>query len=625
MCGIAGYYSYTDPPTGHVVAAVERATRAQMHRGPDGVGFFKDGRVALGHQRLSILDLSVSGHQPMSNEDATVWITYNGEIYNYLELRRELLRNGHTFRSGCDTEVLVHGYEQWGIAGLLERLRGMFAFALYDSARAELIVARDRLGIKPLYYTQGPEERWFAFASETKALAASGLVSSELDRRALAGFLLFGSIPAPWTILKHVKCLEPGHFLVQSPRGCSRPQRYWDFAEATARERDRQAREPVPSLAETLQDAVTRHLVSDAPLGVFLSGGMDSAAVVALAGRSQPLTTLTIGFEEDAYNEAAQARAAAESFGTNHHEVRVTAADFLNDLPAFLAAMDQPTNDGVNTYCISKAARQVGLKVVLSGLGGDEVFWGYRHYKWLEGRMPWFGMLLDLPTGFRGPVLTASSLYGRALGREKWQRIEYLRGEPTVTGLYFTARGFFPEAQVSRLAGFSPSELKDLVEEVLKPDRSAGTGAGSDGAAFNCLEVKHYLHDQLLRDADVFSMAHSVETRVPLLDHELVCRAAALPAATKVPNGLNKPALLGAAPHPIVAAAAARAKKGFTFPIGRWLQGNFDQMRQMALESDQLDRRETNRLFEAFGAGRLHWSRAWALVVLGSTLRQSQL
>ena len=623
MCGICGYYTSSGAISPAHSAAARRVTSLLAHRGPDDSGFFEDGTVMLGHRRLSILDLSPDGHQPMSNEDSTVWVAFNGEIYNFRELRKTLVDAGHRFRSRSDTEVLVHGYEEWGIEKLLEKLRGMFAFGLYDSTKSHLILARDRFGIKPLYYVQGPEDRWIAFASETKALVGGGLASAELDRRALAGFLLFGSIPAPGTIRKSIKCLPAGHYMVLRRGGGVQPRRYWDFAEATAHERERQRLGSVPSIADTLQEAVTSHLISDAPLGLFLSGGMDSAALAALASRTYPgpLKTLTITFGEGAFNEAEEARAASRAFGTEHHELQVTSADFMAELPSFLTAMDQPTNDGVNTYFVSKAAREAGLKVVLSGLGGDEVFWGYRHYSWLEGRTPWLKMLLGLPSPLRRTVLAASDLYGQATGQERWRRLGYLGDRPTTGALYFMARGFFPALQVSQLLGVSPSELKKLVEESLETDSLPASGAGMDGAAFNYLEMRRYLHDQLLRDADVFSMAHSIETRIPFLDHELACQVACLPASAKRSNGMNKPALLDALPHPILAAAAGRKKMGFTFPIGRWLTDNLGLMREMGQQSNALDPRETDRLFNAFGAGRLHWSRAWAMVVLGATVR----
>lgn len=624
MCGIAGYYSYSGSISPEHVVATRRVTSLLAHRGPDDCGFLQHGPVILGHRRLSILDLSPDGHQPMGNEESTVWVAFNGEIYNFLELRKSLADAGHRFRSRSDTEVLVHGYEEWGIGKLLEKLRGMFAFALYDSAKSQLLLARDRLGIKPLYFVEGPERGWIAFASETKALVEGGLASSELDRRALAGFLLFGSVPAPRTIRQRVSCLPPGHYMVLSGGADPQPRRYWDLAEATAIERERQRHGSMPSIGETLDEAVASHLVSDAPLGVFLSGGMDSAAIAAIASRTYagPLKTLTITFGEGAYNEAAEARAASRAFGTDHHELRVTSADFMAELPRFLAAMDQPTNDGVNTYFVSKAAREAGLKVVLSGLGGDEVFWGYRHYSWLEGHAPWLRLLFNLPSPVRRSVLAVSELYGRATGQERWGRLSYLRGEPTIGGLYLLARGFFPASQVSQLLGLSPSELRTLAEEALANDPPLPAGDRLDGAAFNYLEIKRYLQDQLLRDADVFSMAHSIETRIPFLDHELVCQVACLPPAAKRANGTNKPALLRALPHPIIAAAGARTKMGFTFPIGQWLTDNLGPMREMAMQSDTLDTREAGRLFHAFGAGRLHWSRAWAMVVLGATVRQ---
>jgi len=443
----------------------------------------------------------------------------------------------------------------------------------------------------------------------------AGMAAGEIDRRALAGFLLFGSIPAPSTIRRGIRCLPAGHYMILSPGGDPVPRRYWDFGQATAQERERTG--SVPSVSETLQEAVASHLISDAPLGVFLSGGMDSAAIAAIASRTAagPLQTVTITFGEGAFDEAAEARAAARAFGTHHHELRVTSADFRNTMPSFLTAMDQPTNDGVNTWFVSKAAREIGLKVVLSGLGGDEVFWGYRHYSWLEGRMPWLKLLSGLPDSLRRTALAASAAYGRASGQEKWRRLAYLSGRPTAGALYFMARGFFPALQVSRLLGMSLAELHSVVEEAL------ASGGGIDGAAFNELEMRRYLHDQLLRDADVFSMAHAVETRIPFLDHQLACRVACLPAAEKRANGVNKPALLAALPDPVVAAAARRKKMGFTFPIAQWLAASLEPMREMAGRSDALDARESGRLFRAFGAGRLHWSRAWAMVVLSAAVR----
>ena len=354
MCGIAGLFRAGGGIGPEDVRAVERATAAQRHRGPDDSGMYEDSRAVLGFRRLSIIDLSPAGHQPMGNEDGSVWVVYNGEIYNYRELRPELVARGHVFRSQSDTEILIHGYEEWGIEGLLERLRGMYALALYDSRKALCILARDRFGIKPLYYHQGPRQERLTFASEVKALVRSGLAPDERNREGIIGFLLFGSVPSPLTSVRGVECLPAGHYLVAGREGTS-VHKYWDMHAAAAGS----GGESEADLAAVLQDAVSRHLISDVPVGIFLSGGVDSAGLVALARHSRSrISTLTVVFDEKEFSEAALARRVAERFGTDHQEVRVTGEDFIAELPKLLAAMDQPTNDGVNTYFVSRAARQ---------------------------------------------------------------------------------------------------------------------------------------------------------------------------------------------------------------------------------------------------------------------------
>jgi asparagine synthase (glutamine-hydrolysing) len=621
MCGIAGIFRIRGFASQVDQCAVERMIAAQAHRGPDNSGIHMDNTCVLGHRRLSILDLSSGGHQPMSNEKGTIWVTYNGEIYNCMELRKDLRSREHCFLSSCDTEVLIHGYEEWGIERLLSKLRGMFAFGLYDSRNARLVLARDRFGIKPLYYTTSVDGSALAFASEVRALRTGELRSDGVDRIALAGFLLFGSVPSPRTINEGIQCLPPAHYLVQSP-GQQQLKRYWDLPEEERREQE-DGPEVAASIGETIRQAVTGHLLSDVPVGVFLSGGMDSASIVALASRtSSRLTTLTISFAEHQYDESANARSVAERFVTEHQDIRVSGADFMRDVPAILAAVDQPTNDGVNTYYVSRAARQIGLKVVLSGLGGDEVFWGYRHYRWMEGSRAWLRRLLDLPPIARHVALLAASAYGCLSGQERWNRLQYLRNHASHAGLYFATRGFLPLSQVSRLTGFSPAEVNAIVESTLADDLPL-EGALTDNlaAAFNRLELKRYLHDQLLRDADVFSMAHSIETRVPFLDHEVVSQVARVAGSRKVAAGTNKPMLLAAVNDSAVTAAANNKKKGFTFPIRDWMLANLSSLREIAAQSDQLDGKETRSMLDNFRTGRLHWSRAWSLVVLGGVSR----
>jgi asparagine synthase (glutamine-hydrolysing) len=589
-------------------AAVESMAAAQFHRGPDDSGLFRDPRVVLGHRRLSIIDLSPAGHQPMSNYDATVWVAYNGEIYNYRDLAGQLSHRG--FRSRSDTEVLLHGYEEWGLEGLLERLRGMFAFALYDARPPEprCVLARDRFGIKPLYYIA--REDFVAFASEVKALVKSGCASSEPNAAALTGLLLLGSVPAPATVMRDVECLMPGHYLSADGSGV-RVRRYWD---------PETSRRPRPlELAEALSDSVERHLVSDVPLGVFLSGGVDSAAIAALAKRAQAsLATLTVVFEEQDFNEAAEARQVASHFATTHREIRVTNLDFIDQVPRVLDAMDQPTNDGVNTWFVARAARQAGLTVVLSGLGGDEIFGGYKHHQWLARHASAIGRFAALPGPVRRAAVRTALEYGRFRGRENWLRLASLSDGVSDEGLYLAVRGFFPPRQVSALLDVEEGEVHRVALESLTfPQPASVNGAGRD-RAFRRLEMKRYLHDQLLRDTDVFSMAHSIEVRVPYLDH-LVAECAPQQPVTLATNGAgNKPLLTAAVADPVVSEAARRPKRGFVFPFGQWMRQHSDELREMAMAGGYLNRRTIAQLWQEFENGRLHWSRAWMLSVIGA-------
>ena len=603
MCGIAGLIGSEDARS-EDIAAVKLMTAAETHRGPDAGGLHHEGRVVLGHRRLSIIDLSPAALQPMSNEDGTVWVTYNGEIYNHRELRRDLVSRGHDFRSQSDTEVILHGYEEWGIEGLLQRLRGMFAFGLYDSHRG-LILVRDRLGIKPLYYFASKGK--LLFASEVKALAASGLVPNQRDPEALAGFLLAGSVPSPLTILQGVRCLPAGHYLTWRD-GAIELRKYWDLEFEPQDPRE----EVAAGFPAELQDTVARHLVSDVPLGVFLSGGVDSSALVALARGARPsaLVTLTVVFNEQELSEGRAAQGIANRFETSHQEVLVTENDFRCELPSIFAAMDQPTNDGVNTYFVSRAARQAGLTVVLSGLGGDEVFWGYRHYRLLGRSLRWLG---HCPALARKALMRSAAALGRVRGRESWMRLAYLSKRVSSQGLYLSMRGFFAPPQVARLLGIGPAEVEAAVE------RSFELAAPLGANGFNYLEFKRYMHDQLLRDTDTFSMAHSLEVRVPFLDHMIVDYAAHAGPARKAANGINKPMLVNAVDDPILMEAGARKKQGFSFPMDQWMKRYAGELEEMSQGADCVDRGAVRALWKGFRAGRLHWSRAWALTVLGAT------
>jgi len=639
MCGIAGIFRVTGSVIAEDVGAVLRMLDVQIHRGPDDWGMlvpdaafadvesrrlldrFDPAHVrayaavpgapaaVLGSRRLSIIDPSTHGRMPMGSADGRRWVVQNGEIYNYRELRAELAGTG-PFRSATDTEVLLRGWDAWE-DGVTERLRGMFAFALFDATpRPRLFLGRDRLGIKPLYCYE--DRTRVVFASEVRAVVASGLVPDEASPEALGRFLELGSVPAPLTTVKDVRVLPAGHVAHVDAAGL-RLSRYWslDAAVDAARSSPPPTRaDAVASTRALLEDAVKLHLVSDAPLGVFLSGGIDSAGLVALAaaGREQSLTTLTVSFDDARLSEARYARLISERYRTDYHEVLVRPSAVFDELPRFFASMDQPTADGLNTWCVSRAAREAGLAVVLSGLGGDEVFWGYRHLRSvgaLEGART---LMSALPHPARRG-LSRLAAAGARFGRHGLDRAAYLEA-PSAAGVYLLVRGLFTPEQARGLLGLEAFELADaraaLPPETGRPLREALTR----------FEFAHYLGNQLLRDADVMSMAHSVEARVPYLDHRLVEHVLALPSAIKLDRARPKPLLLDALGDGLPRAVWDRPKMGFTFPMDSWMRERAGELRALCVESKRLERGAVEKVWDAFGRGRAHWSRPWAVYVL---------
>jgi asparagine synthase (glutamine-hydrolysing) len=584
---------------------------AQVHRGPDDSGFFGDDVVALGHRRLSIIDTSSAGRQPIVDESGTIRTIFNGEIYNHKELRRQLLRDHH-FSSLTDPEVLVHGCEQWGLDGLLERISGMFSFALYDSRRRTLVLARDRFGIKPLYYALNSSGTALAFASEIRALRVGGFTGCSADIEGIAGFLLFGSTPSPQTTFKAVSCLPPAHYLLCTG-GTWSLHRYWT-ADRTPQPA---SGEDTNELAHAIENSVALHLNSDVPIGFFLGGGVDSTALIAIARRvQQNICTLTVALDDHALNEAADAGEAARHFASDHREIRISQSDLSRAFPDYLDAMDQPTVDGLNTFLISRAARIAGLKVVLSGVGGDEVFRGYRHYRWLSRGRRLLRIAAAAPGGMRAVAVAAADRYARFFGREKWSRLGSLAGAVDPPALYAMLRGFFPVREVSLLTGIPEARLFDYSAACLS-DRGDPPVNLSVEDAFNAIEMSRYLHDQLLRDTDVFSMAQSIEVRVPYLDHNLVNCAFQAPDLNNATAALNKPALVRAVNDPVVTRAAGRRKRGFVLPIEKWLRES-PGLRSRVMANSVIDADHAGRLWSEFERGRLHWSRAMALVVLSS-------
>jgi asparagine synthase (glutamine-hydrolysing) len=622
---------------------------AMRHRGPDEEGFLTgDPRapgLALGMRRLSIIDLA-GGGQPVWNETRDVAVIYNGELYNYRELRERLTLLGHRFATQSDTEILVHAWEEWGEECLTE-LRGMFAFALLDlrgrfATAPLLFLARDPLGIKPLYYTQTAEG--FAFASEVRALLASGVVPKQISQDALTAYLLFGGASEPVTLVEGVFSLPPGHRMllyVPERRRVPRARPWWD-PQTSPSARDARKPKDMESAAKRmrplLEDAVRAHLIADVPVGLFLSGGLDSGAIAALAARAQAgIRSFTLSFPGTAYDEAPLARKVAERCGTKHTEVPLDGAAMLARIDEAVAGLDQPTMDGINTYFVSWSAREVGLKVALSGLGGDELFAGYATFAnttLLQRliRLSWF-----VPRPLRRAVAPLmAGILGTRVPRDAAGKAVAAWIDPdTLPHSYFYARLLFPPDQLGRLMEprFRPSTVgADGV--TLEPtwlgwlDRTASEAGKLEPVASTAwLEMRCYMASTLLRDTDSVSMARSLEVRVPLLDTPLVEFVSSLPDEARHRAGVQKALLVEALRGLIPEEILGQQKRTFTLPWEEWLRGPLRPRLEASFRdiapplAPHLHAEGVRDVWAAFLEGRTSWSRPWALYVLNEWCR----
>lgn len=575
MCGINGIFAWRDgaPPVDR--DELLRSRECMRSRGPDGadVWISEDARVGLGHRRLAIIDLSPAGAQPMCRGELA--IIFNGEIYNFRELRARLEAKGRTFTSHSDTEVLLHLYEELGEA-MLGELRGMFAIVLWDGARRRMLLARDPYGIKPLYYAgEGGTVR---IASQVKALIAGGRVDRRFEPAAAAGFFLRGTVPEPFTMYRAIRALPAGTYCFVDANGIGEPRAYFSIA-ATLREAFESAR-PVndDEREELVHDAVLEsvryHMVADVPVGAFLSAGIDSSAIVAFARESgaADLQTMTLRFEEYRgrdNDEAPLATLVARQYGVRHTIRELTLDDFRAELPRIFAAMDQPTVDGLNSYFISKAAAELGLKVAMSGTGGDELFGGYTSFRDIPRWMPVTSVLSRVPGLGEGVYRLNTALAGRS--RHISPKMgEILRHGRSYAGAYLVKRGRFlaselPAVLGSEIAreGLERLDLMQILERAVTPD------PGTPYARVAALESSLYLRNQLLRDMDWASMAHSLEVRVPLVDAHLLRRLA---PALVTRKGRGKDILANAPHPPLPPEVRTRRKTGFTLPIKEWLK-----------------------------------------------------
>ncbi|MCA0304549.1 MAG: asparagine synthase (glutamine-hydrolyzing) [Proteobacteria bacterium] len=575
MCGIAGIHAYLEvaPPVDR--AELGRINDRMAARGPDGEGLWlaDDGRTGFAHRRLAIIDLSDAGLQPMHSACGRYTITFNGEIYNYLELRRELADKGHVFRSGSDTEVLLHLFAEYGIE-MVRRLRGMFAFGIWDATKRRLVLARDPLGIKPLYWA---DDGWTVrFASQAKALLAGGAVASDPDSAGIVGFHLFGSVPEPFTVWREIRALPAGATMVVDATGPHPAERFYDVAGALAERALRPGRgEPAAQLADAVRDSVRHHLVADVPVAVFLSAGLDSGALLGtMAGLGATATTaVTLAFAEFKglpVDEAPLAAEVAGRYGARHVVRTVDRAEFESDLPAILDAMDLPTVDGINTWFVSKAAREAGVKVALSGLGADECFGGYPSFRDVPRSVHWLRPVSWIPgvgtlarRGLSAAIRAGLPLHPKAAG--------VLQYGGSWAGAYLLRRSVYMPWELEDL--LSPDLLEEGLRRLAPLSHVASVLQGGRGLGdfdrVSALETSLYMRNQLLRDADWAGMAQSVEIRVPFVDPFFL---AALPAGPALARLNAKDAVAAVPDPPLPETVRGRRKTGFVTPVGRWLR-----------------------------------------------------
>jgi asparagine synthase (glutamine-hydrolysing) len=619
MCGICGFAAPANSNGSISGEALARMRDALTHRGPDDAGLFMDRQAGLGHRRLSIVDLG-RGHQPMANEDDTVWISYNGEVYNHNDLRPDLERRGHVYRSACDTETIIHLYEEHG-EKCVEYLRGMFAFAIWDSNRRRLLLARDRLGIKPLYYALTQEGAIY-FASEIKALIESGVVKAELNYDAMNDYAANRATSGRETLFRGVSRLLPGHTLSWED-GRVEIKRYWDvsFTKASEPLSEDQAVEQFKYL---FRQSVELRLMADVPLGMFLSGGIDSSAIAALMSRmaGEAIKTFSVAFSEREANELEYARAVARAFATEHYEFIVTPEQFFDALPALIYQEDEPIAhpSSVPLYFVSKLASE-RVKVVLTGEGSDELLAGYGKYRSTIHNLA-LGRIYhkSVPSPVRRAVMRAvASLGGSSRARQKLSRT-FLCLPPEIGEIYFDNFSVFSRRMQQRLFTREARERMRPSDPYRVPlDCIAESDAEAVLDQMLAADLKTYLHELLMKQ-DQMSMAASIESRVPFLDHKLVEFAARLPVNMKLRGMTTKyilrRAMAGLLPEEIL----TRKKMGFPVPVGSWLRGRFAHiveeyvLGERACRRGIFDREFVRELVARHRGGENHSERLWALI-----------
>lgn len=618
MCGINGIYNFKHQKD-HL-SDIDKMNSALAHRGPDDQGSYSEANIALGHRRLSIIDLSRVGHQPMWSNDHRYILVFNGEIYNFQNIK-EHLSTKYNFKTKTDTEVILAAYQQWGTA-CLDQFNGMFAFAIWDTQKKELFIARDRLGIKPLYYYLTDE--YFVFSSELRALLASNLVPRKISHTGLIDFLSYQTVHAPATILENVSMLLPGHY-IHIKDNTSLTKQYWrlDKQQKTSMH---SYKETTTNVRELLTQAVNRRMIADVPFGAFLSGGIDSSIIVGLMSQlvQQKVNTFSIVFGEEKYSEAKYAKIIAQKYQTNHHEIHLKPDHFLELLPDGLLAMDHPSGDGLNTYVVSKVTKNAGIDMALSGLGGDELFAGYDIFKRAKilNQYCWLNKIPEVLRHYLADLLFKKA---NSIGVKKIAKI--FQGNLGINHYYpYNRTVLFEETIEEMMQQYEPhsNHVKSMLDE------SNTLAKLPLLSRISFAEMSSYMQNVLLRDTDQMSMAHALEVRVPFLDHELVAYVMGVPDQFKYPSSPKK-LLVDAASDLLPKEIVNRPKMGFTLPWEQWLKKELYSFAKEKIES--LSERSLfhshyiQNLWSLFlqGDPYITWSRIWQLIVLESWLANNHI
>lgn len=618
MCGINGIFGLEsiENPKG----VIQSMNAKLAHRGPDNDGIYTDDSVALGHRRLSIIDTSDASNQPYYSTDGNLVFIFNGEVYNFEELREEI-GSDYNFSTSSDTEVVLAAYAKWGL-DFLSKLNGMFSLAIWDKTKKQLIIARDRLGIKPLYYSETDDS--FIFSSELRSLLESGLIKRKLDRNNLIEYLRYQTVHSPRTLIENVHSIPAGHYLVLNDNERIL-NKYWEISEPQSFGNLKDETQVKTKIKSLLKSSVNYRMKADVPYGAFLSGGIDSSAIVGLMSEDSemPVSTFSVVFNEREFSEAPYAELIAKKFKTNHHEILLTADDFLKEIPNALKSMDFPSGDGPNTYLVSKVTKASGITMALSGLGGDELFAGYPIFKrsmQLSQNM-WLKSFAGVFRNAAGSMLkafkpsVASYKMADVLGQE------YI----DLPHSYSVNRKVLFDKEINSLLTYSEKMANPLLSHCKALDISGDKNSLEVISKVSIMEITTYMQNTLLRDSDQMSMAHALEVRVPFLDHRLVEYALMLDDKIKYPHTPKRllvESLGDLLPDEIV----NRPKMGFTFPWESWMKGELKEYCEAHLinlgKRDCFNSQGVSSLWNRFlkGDKLISWSRVWHLIVLENWL-----